>query len=220
MWYMLLGVLIAYLLGSISFAVWIGRIFYRTDVRQHGSGNAGTTNTIRVLGWMPGLMVLLLDAFKGWLAIHVGDGLMPEAYAEWQEYYDVLLAVSVLLGHIFPLFTGFKGGKGVATMVGIILALYPEAFLGALTVFMLVFLLTHYVSLASILAAVTFPLLDVFIFHQEHGVLIVFSVLVPVLIIVTHRKNIKRLLKGEESKMYIWKKASDGKATSDDQGCR
>ena len=207
MWYMILGVAIAYLLGSISFAVWIGRIFYKVDVREHGSGNAGTTNTIRVLGWKPGLFVLLLDAFKGWLAIHIGDGLMPECYAGWQEYYDVLLAVSVLLGHIFPLFTGFKGGKGVATMVGIVLALYPEAFLGAFAIFMLVFLLTHYVSLASILAAVVFPILDIFVFHQEHIVLMIFAILVPLLIIVTHRKNIGRLLKGEESKMYIWKKS-------------
>ena len=207
MWYMILGVAIAYLLGSISFAVWIGRIFYKVDVREHGSGNAGTTNTIRVLGWKPGLFVLLLDAFKGWLAIHIGDGLMPECYAGWQEYYDVLLAVSVLLGHIFPLFTGFKGGKGVATMVGIVLALYPEAFLGAFAVFMLVFLLTHYVSLASILAAVVFPILDIFVFHQEHIVLMIFAILVPLLIIITHRKNIGRLLKGEESKMYIWTKS-------------
>ena len=207
MWYMILGVAIAYLLGSISFAVWIGRIFYKVDVREYGSGNAGTTNTIRVLGWKPGLFVLLLDAFKGWLAIHIGDGLMPECYAGWQEYYDVLLAVSVLLGHIFPLFTGFKGGKGVATMVGIVLALYPEAFLGAFAVFMLVFLLTHYVSLASILAAVVFPILDIFVFHQEHIVLMIFAILVPLLIIITHRKNIGRLLKGEESKMYIWKKS-------------
>ena len=207
MWYMILGVAIAYLLGSISFAVWIGRIFYKVDVREHGSGNAGTTNTIRVLGWKPGLFVLLLDAFKGWLAIHIGDGLMPECYAGWQEYYDVLLAVSVLLGHIFPLFTGFKGGKGVATMVGIVLALYPEAFLGAFAIFMLVFLLTHYVSLASILAAVVFPILDIFVFHQEHIVLMIFAILVPLLIIITHRKNIGRLLKGEESKMYIWKKS-------------
>ncbi|MDE6515981.1 MAG: glycerol-3-phosphate 1-O-acyltransferase PlsY [Bacteroidales bacterium] len=207
MWYMILGVVIAYLLGSISFAVWIGRIFYKVDVREHGSGNAGTTNTIRVLGWMPGLFVLLLDAFKGWLAIHIGDGLMPDCYAGWQEYYDVLLAVSVLLGHIFPLFTGFKGGKGVATMVGIVIALYPEAFLGAFAVFMLVFLLTHYVSLASILASIVFPVLDIFVFHQEHVVLMVFAILVPLLIILTHRKNIGRLLRGEESKMYIWKKS-------------
>lgn len=204
---MILGVVIAYLLGSISFAVWIGRIFYKVDVREHGSGNAGTTNTIRVLGWMPGLFVLLLDAFKGWLAIHIGDGLMPDCYAGWQEYYDVLLAVSVLLGHIFPLFTGFKGGKGVATMVGIVIALYPEAFLGAFAVFMLVFLLTHYVSLASILASIVFPVLDIFVFHQEHVVLMVFAILVPLLIILTHRKNIGRLLRGEESKMYIWKKS-------------
>ncbi|MDE5743698.1 MAG: glycerol-3-phosphate 1-O-acyltransferase PlsY [Bacteroidales bacterium] len=207
MWYMILGVVIAYLLGSISFAVWIGRIFYKVDVREHGSGNAGTTNTIRVLGWMPGLFVLLLDAFKGWLAIHIGDGLMPDCYAGWQEYYDVLLAVSVLLGHIFPLFTGFKGGKGVATMVGIVIALYPEAFLGAFAVFILVFLLTHYVSLASILASIVFPVLDIFVFHQEHVVLMVFAILVPLLIILTHRKNIGRLLRGEESKMYIWKKS-------------
>ena len=204
---MILGAVIAYLLGSISFAVWIGRIFYKVDVREHGSGNAGTTNTIRVLGWKPGLFVLLLDAFKGWLAIHIGDGLMPDCYAGWQEYYDVLLAVSVLLGHIFPLFTGFKGGKGVATMVGIVIALYPEAFLGAFAVFMLVFLLTHYVSLASILASIVFPVLDIFVFHQEHGVLMIFAIIVPLLIILTHRKNIGRLLRGEESKMYIWKKS-------------
>lgn len=200
---MALGLVLAYLLGSISFAVWIGRIFYKTDVRQHGSGNAGTTNTIRVLGWLPGVVVLFLDAFKGWLAIHIGDGLMPDAYVDWQDYYDVLLAVCVLIGHIFPLYTGFKGGKGVATMVGIILALYPEAFAGALIVFAVVFFSTHYVSLASILAAIAFPLLDIFLFHQSSPVLMIFSILVPVMIVVTHRKNIKRLFKGEESKLYL-----------------
>lgn len=203
---LLIGIAISYLLGSISFAVWIGRIFYKTDVREHGSGNAGTTNTIRILGLKPGIVVLLLDVFKGWLAIIIiGRLMMPTEYTEYGIYYDVSLAIAVLLGHIFPIFTGFKGGKGVATMVGIILALYPEAFLCALLIFATVFLISRYVSLSSIICAVSFPFLDIFLFHQEQPILMIFSILVAIFIPITHRKNIKRLLKGEESKMTFGK---------------
>ncbi len=222
MWYMLLGLAAAYLLGSISFAVWVGRIFYHTDVRQQGSGNAGTTNTIRVLGWGPGLAVLLLDACKGYLAIYIGKTLIkhfglaclfghlgeidPCSYCS--DGYLVLTAVCVLLGHIFPIYTGFKGGKGVATMVGIALALFPQAIAAAFAVFLIIFLTTHYVSLASMVGSIVFPIADLLVFHQHlhHPVLITFSILVPVLIISTHHKNIKRLLKGEESKLYLKKR--------------
>ena len=222
MWYTLLGLVSAYLLGSISFAVWVGRIFYHTDVRKQGSGNAGTTNTIRVLGWGPGLAVLLLDAFKGWLAIFISQTLIekvglvclfghlgevdPCSYCS--DGFLVLTAVCVLLGHIFPLYTGFKGGKGVATMVGIALALYPNAILVAFAVFLLIFFCTHYVSLASMVGSIVFPIADLLVFHlhEHHPVLITFSILVPVLIITTHRKNIVRLIKGEESKLYLKKR--------------
>lgn len=199
-----ISILIAYFLGSISFAVLIGKLFYKTDVREHGSGNAGTTNTMRILGWKPGLAVLFCDALKGYLAIFIGGLIMGEDCA--MEYYKVVLAAVAVLGHIFPIYTKFKGGKGVATMLGVILALYPEALLCSLLIFAVVLLLSKYVSLASITAAILFPIIDIFLFKQEDVYLQAFSVLVAIVIPFLHKKNIKRLLKGEESKFSLKKK--------------
>lgn len=203
---MFIGLLVAYLIGSFSSAVWIGRIFFGKDVREYGSHNAGTTNTIRVLGIRPGLAVLFIDAFKGWLAVRLGPFFELPSTEAYFPYFQVSMAIAVVLGHVFPLYTGFKGGKGVATLMGVVLALYPEAFVMALLIFTIIFLMSRYVSLASIVAAVSFPFLDIFIFHQDEPVLRGFAVFMGLFIVITHRKNIGRLLQGTESKLSFKKK--------------
>ncbi|MEG2666141.1 MAG: glycerol-3-phosphate 1-O-acyltransferase PlsY [Bacteroidales bacterium] len=203
---LILGLIVAYLIGSFSSSVWIGKWFYKTDVRQYGSGNAGTTNTIRILGWKPGVVVLLLDVFKGWLPIQLDFLFLSSIYSSYEVYYDVALSVAVLLGHVFPIYTGFRGGKGVATLVGIILALYPMAFCCAFCLFFLIFILTRYVSLSSIVSAISFPFISIFIFNEREPILVLFSILIGVFIPITHRKNIQRLIKGEESKLDLFGK--------------
>lgn len=203
-----LGLIIAYLIGSFSSAVWIGKWFYNTDVREHGSKNAGATNTIRVLGSKPGFLVLVLDAFKGWVSVFFAYLFIPDNWSETSLILvQVGMAIASLLGHVFPLYSGFKGGKGVATLVGIILALCPKELLVCFFIFAVVFAWTRYVSLASIITALSFPLILIFLFQNPHPVLWVFSILLAIFIPLTHRKNIKRLLKGEESKLSFKKKS-------------
>jgi glycerol-3-phosphate acyltransferase PlsY len=202
------GGVLAYLMGSFSSAVWIGKWFYDTDVRTQGSGNAGATNTIRVLGTKAGIIVMVLDVVKAWGAVMLatvfaGGRLSPSLLVD----YQIILGALAVLGHVFPVFTGFKGGKGVASLVGVIIALYPPlVFLYVLSWFALVFILTRYVSLASITASVLFAILAIFVFHEQNTYLIVLAALIAVFIPVTHHKNIKRLLKGEESKLTFRKK--------------
>lgn len=203
MYLLILGLVTAYLIGSFSSAVWIGRWFFDKDVRQFGSHNAGTTNTIRVLGVVPGVAVLLIDAFKGWAAVSLDVFFLTPDTKAYEVWFDVSLAAAAVLGHVFPLYTGFKGGKGVATLLGVVLAIYPEACSSAVLVFALVFLTTRYVSLASILAAVSFPFLEIFVFKQTNMVLCGFSVFIALFILITHRKNIGRLLNGSELKLEL-----------------
>ena len=208
--YIILEVLVAYLLGSVSSAVWIGKMLYGIDVRQHGSGNAGATNVIRVLGYKAGLPVMLVDVFKGWLAVQIAvwipiPGLLPDT----MMYVRIGMALAAVLGHVFPVFAGFKGGKGVGTIAGAGISLFPLAILIVLVVFIVVLTLTHYVSLSSILASLAFPLVVVFVIGTRHPGLIGLSLLVAVFIPATHRKNIRRLLKGEERKFEFRRKKDD-----------
>lgn len=202
------GGVVAYLMGSFSSAVWIGKWFYNTDVRTQGSGNAGATNTLRVLGTKAGIIVMVLDIAKAWGAVtlaHVfaGDTL---TYSQLIDY-KIILGASAVLGHVFPVFTGFKGGKGVASLVGVILALYtPYIFLIVLGWFVLVVAVTRYVSLASVTGSILFAVLAIFAFHEQNVYLIVLAALIAIFIPVTHHKNITRLLKGEESKLSFRKK--------------
>ncbi len=201
------GIVLAYLIGSIPSSVWIGRVFYGVDIRTQGSGNAGTTNMMRILGWKPGVVVLLIDAFKGFLAVFLSRFFVPENFSEdLSALYAVVAAIAALLGHIFPVYVGFKGGKGVATMVGVLLALYPGAFLACLVIFVVTMIWFRYVSLSSVITALCFPFIVIFVFHTTQISLIVFSILVAVFIPLTHKKNIKRLLDGTEAKFTINKK--------------
>ncbi len=212
--YQILMILAAYLLGAIPTSIWIGKRFYNIDIREHGSGNAGATNTIRVLGWKPGIPVLLFDIFKGWLAVNLiyfSRFYSPESDAFVN--FQILLGVSATLGHIFPVYARFKGGKGVSTLVGIVLAIDPLTTLICFCIFVLILLITKYVSLSSLIAGISFPILVILVFRTSIISLIIFSVSVAILLIFTHRKNIIRLLKGEESKadfLRIRRKKQDG----------
>ena len=199
--------LIAYLLGSIPTAVWVGKSYYGIDVRAHGSKNACATNTFRVLGKKPGIVVLLIDVLKGATAV-----LLPYLFLHDTIEYErliqiqLLTAILAILGHVFPLFANFKGGKGVATSLGIIIGIHPPAAGICLAVFLLVFILSKYVSLGAIITAISFPLLIIFLFHVESIWLRGFSILLGSVVVLTHKKNILRLVKGEESKMNLFKK--------------
>ncbi|MBE0662092.1 MAG: glycerol-3-phosphate 1-O-acyltransferase PlsY [Bacteroidales bacterium] len=197
----------AYLLGSIPTAVWVGKTFYNLDVRTQGSGNAGATNTIRVLGWKAGVPVLLFDVFKSWLAVKLPIIFSTGLEGNMLINFQLLLGAIAVTGHIFPVFAGFKGGKGVASITGIVIALFPATFFIVMGIFTLILLLSGYVSLASILSAITFPFIAIFVIRVDHPALMVFSILVGLVVPLMHRKNIKRLLNGTESK-FIYRNKS------------
>jgi glycerol-3-phosphate acyltransferase PlsY len=197
----IIQVLLAYLIGAIPSAVWIGKALYRTDVREHGSGNAGATNVIRVLGYKAGIPVLLFDVFKGWFAVFLTTLFPQQGFTPDQlVYIQIVAAVAAALGHVFPVFAGFRGGKGVGVMAGVGIFLFPWALLIVLGVFVITLALSRYVSLSSVLGAVVFPLAVIFITREHHPGLIVLSVFVSVFVLFTHRKNMIRLFKGKENK--------------------
>lgn len=201
------GIVVAYLLGSIPSAVWVGKAFYGVDVRDKGSKNAGATNTIRVLGARAGVPVLLLDVFKGWLAVYLMTFFITNGFSLHEiTVFRIVAAAAVVLGHVFPLFAGFRGGKGIATLLGVGIALYPMAVLLVVAIFIVVLIITKYVSLASVTGAVCFPLIVIFLFNPGSLPLILLAVFVGLFVPVTHRKNIQRLLRGSESKFSLKKK--------------
>lgn len=201
----ILGILLAYLLGSIPTAVWVSKAFFKMDIRDHGSGNAGATNVVRVLGWKAGIPVMVIDVVKGWFALWLGTRLFGGAFSPSAlEYFRIAMAVAAVLGHVYPIFAGFRGGKGIATLLGVGIALYPVSIWIPIGLFFIVLFITGYVSVASMFAASTFWIADTFFFHQKHPALIALSIFIGVFVIYTHRKNIKRLLKGEESR-FLYK---------------
>lgn len=197
----ILAILGAYLIGSIPTAYLVGKGGHGVNLRNEGSGNLGATNTFRVLGWKSGTVVLLIDVLKGWGVVYASFFLQP--LKDPGILMQLSLGMAAVLGHIFPVFVGFKGGKGVATVTGVVIAVHPWAALICLGVFLLLFLLTRYVSLGSIAAACTFPIMVIFVFRSEEPVLIHFSWALALLILLTHHKNIDRLLKNRENKLRI-----------------
>ena len=197
--------IVAYLLGSISSAVWIGKKYYGIDVREHGSKNAGATNMLRVLGRRAALPVFVLDVLKGFVAVTLAHlaGYPPHSAPLFNM--KVVMVVMVVLGHIFPVFAGFRGGKGVATLSGAVLGVAPNAVLLCLATFAIVLMISHYVSLGSMVAGVMFPVYMVVVYRVTYLPLIIFGCIIALLLIFTHRKNIRRLIKGTESKIFIWK---------------
>lgn len=197
-----LYILLAYFIGAIPSSVWIGKKFYNIDVREHGSGNAGATNTFRVIGKKAGVIVLLLDILKAWFATVVLSSIANNQSID----YMLALGLVAVLGHVFPIYIGFRGGKGIASLLGVIIAVHPLASLYSIIVFITTLLISRFVSLSSILAAFAFPILIIFHFQNTHKSLTIFSIMVAVLVIFTHKKNIERLFKKEESKVVLTKK--------------
>ncbi len=196
----------AYLLGSIPTAVWIGKAFYNVDVREFGSGNAGATNTFRVLGKKAGIPVLIIDILKGCLAVLLSYFSGLQSGSNDFISLQLGLGIAALLGHIFPIFAGFRGGKGVATILGIVVCICPQASVLALLVFLITLFSSRIVSLSSMLAGLSFPIVLIFVLGNTNPILSVFSIIVALLLIITHRKNIKRLIAKQESKVVLFAK--------------
>ncbi len=208
--YILFGAMFAYLLGSVPTAVWWGKAFYNVDVREHGSGNPGATNTFRVLGKRAGIIVMLADIVKGMVATSLAVPLMnlgfiPEANL---VTFKIIFGVIAVTGHIFSIFLNFKGGKGVATLLGMMVAVNYEVALISIAIFIVTLLVSKYVSLASIISALAFPSILTFIprFKTSEPLLIIFGFFLFIVIVWTHQKNIRRIVDGEENKTYIIKK--------------
>jgi glycerol-3-phosphate acyltransferase PlsY len=198
-------ILLAYLLGSIPTSVWIGKAFFKIDVREFGSGNAGATNTIRVLGKKAGIPVLIVDILKGVAAVMLAYQSDFATNSTPFINYQIALGVAAVMGHIFPVMAGFRGGKGVATLLGVCIAIVPQIACIAIVVFLVVLVTTQYVSLSSMSAGLSFPIIVLTLFPGKPVSIIAFSIVVAILLIITHKKNIQKLLKKQESKFPLFK---------------
>ena len=198
--------ILAYLIGSIPTALWVSQYFFNFDIRDYGSGNSGATNTYRVLGQKWGTMVMLVDMLKGFVAVKLAF-LLPFYVADEfaRTNLQIGLGLAAVLGHIYPVWAQFRGGKGVATLFGLVLGISPWTALCCIGVFLLVLFLTRFVSLSSILASMAFPVFILVIFNVDNHAYRIFAVVVALLVILTHQKNISRLLRGSESKAPILK---------------
>ncbi len=211
----LLLILIAYLIGSIPTALLISQKFFGVDIRDYGSGNMGATNTFRVLGSKYGTVVMILDILKGMVAVGLFN-FLPYYLTNEVERTNLMvgLGLAAVMGHIFPLFAQFKGGKGVATLFGMILAVQPVIAGSCVIVFLAVLFLTRYVSLSSILAGIALPICVLWIWNDDVLIYRIFAVLVACLIILTHQKNITKILNGNESRIPILKYRDRKKAAA------
>lgn len=205
----ILAVLAAYLIGSINFAVIFSRVFLKRDVRELGSGNAGTTNVMRNAGFLPGALTFIFDALKGFAAVCIGKAVFSYIHnatlTDWSEpiYGAYICGLFCMLGHVFPIYFQFKGGKGVATSVGIFSVCSPIAIISGLSVFAVSTLISKFVSLSSLLATVVVVVLSI-VFRDTSALLLpqaVMSILMGALVFFKHKDNIKRLIAGTESKV-------------------
>lgn len=211
--FIVLGGFLAYLLGSIPTAVWFGKAFHNIDVREHGSGNPGATNTFRVLGKRAGIIVMLADIVKGMIATSLAVPLMNLGFIPEANLitFKLIFGVVAVTGHIFSIFLNFKGGKGVATLLGMMIAIHYEVALICIAIFVVTLLVSKYVSLASIISALAFPSILTFIprFKTSEPLLIIFGFFLFIVIVWTHQKNIRRILDGEENKTHLIKKREE-----------
>ena len=201
--YLIIIIILSYLAGSIPTSIICSKLFRGIDIREHGSGNAGATNAIRVLGWKVGVLVLIFDIGKGVLATLLISRIAIDVIPLPHDLVQIIAGLSAVLGHIWTIFAGFKGGKGVGTAAGMLFSLYPFAGLICLAIFAIVLATFRYVSLSSISAAISFPIIVV-LFKDWRGYsdyLLYFAIFIAILIVVTHRSNIKRLINGEEGRV-------------------
>jgi len=211
-------IILSYLVGSIPNSIIISRVVKGIDIREHGSGNAGGTNVMRVMGWKYGVIAILLDAFKGVVAVvfiarlHYG-GMPFENVTPFDDFtlVQIIAGISAVIGHIWTVFAGFKGGKGIATALGMLIIIVTIDMLVAVAVFAIVVSVSRYISLGSILGAIAVPLTLVIrenLFHvniEGYGTLLPFLIFVSLLVIYTHRKNVVRLINGNENKVNFSK---------------
>ncbi|HVT86150.1 MAG TPA: glycerol-3-phosphate 1-O-acyltransferase PlsY [Chitinophagaceae bacterium] len=202
----LLLIVLAYLIGSIPTAVWVSKYFFDIDIREYGSGNSGATNTYRVLGPKWGTIVMIVDMLKGIAAVKLAL-LLPNYIDNETQFINLQigLGLAAVLGHIFPIWAEFRGGKGVATLFGLVLGISPWTALCCVGVFLLVLYLTRFVSLSSILASIAFPVFILVIFNEREHLYRIFAIAVALMVLLTHQKNIGRLFRGNESKVPILK---------------
>lgn len=211
----LLLIVLAYFIGSIPTALIISNKFFGVDIRDYGSGNMGATNTFRVLGSKYGTVVMIFDILKGMLAVGLFNFIPYYIHNEWDRTNLMVgLGLAAVLGHIFPIFAQYKGGKGVATLFGMILAVQPVIAFSCVAVFLTVLFLTRYVSLSSILAGIALPICVLWIWNDDVVIYRIFAVLVACLIILTHQKNIIKILRGNESRIPILKYRDRRKSSS------
>jgi acyl phosphate:glycerol-3-phosphate acyltransferase len=200
-------IVVAYLLGSIPTALLVSKLFFGIDIREYGSGNSGATNTYRVLGPKWGTFVMIADMLKAIIAVKLAF-FLPNSFDSdlYLVNFQLGLGLAAVIGHIFPIWAQFRGGKGVASLFGMVLGIQPNVALCCVGIFLLVLFLTRWVSLSSIFASVAFPVFILFIFNEPEHLYRVFAIIVALLVLLTHQKNISRILKGSESKVPILKR--------------
>lgn len=222
-------VLLSYLIGAIPASLWMGKIFFKTDIREHGSGNAGATNTFRILGWKAGVTVLLFDFGKGLLcttiisqiAWDIGSGPV-QLYSNWEidSMIVIFAGVAAVIGHMFPVYANFSGGKGAATACGMLYGIEPISISISLAVFLIVMFSTRYVSLGSIISTGIYPFSQLILRYVYHwdidGSIILFSSIIAIGIIIKHKGNIKRLISGDENRVKSFRPAT-GRINKDQQ---
>jgi len=205
--------ILSYLIGSIPTSVWVSKMIHNIDIRDYGSGNAGATNTFRVLGAKWGSFVMIVDMLKGLIAVQLAYLLPIYGLDDFQRTnFQIGLGLVAVIGHIFPIWAEFRGGQGVATLLGLIIGISPLTALGCVGVFLIVLFLTRFVSLSSILASLAFPIFILVVFNVNNNNYRIFAIAVSLLVILSHQKNISRLIKGCESKVPIFKNRDKGKS--------
>ena len=199
-------IILAYLIGSIPSSLIVSRSQFNIDIRDYGSGNAGATNTFRVLGSKWGTLVMIMDMLKGLIAVKLALLLPYYIGNEFERTnFQIGLGLAAVFGHIFPIWAEFRGGKGVATLFGLIISISPWTALSCVGVFLVVLYLTRFVSLSSILASMAFPVFILVVFNVDNIAYRIFAIAVALLVVMTHQKNIGRLLSGVENKVPIFK---------------
>jgi len=206
---LLIIIVVSYLLGSFPTSIIFGKLFRGIDIRDYGSGNAGGTNAFRVMGWKIGVSVMVIDVAKGLIATVLVSQIRMDSISLAPVYLQIIAGFSAVIGHIWTIFAGFHGGKGVGTAAGMLIGLYPIAFIFVFIIFLIVLFSTRYVSVSSMTAAISLPIvllvLDA-LGRPYKPPLLILSIIIAILIVFTHRSNIKRLMAGNENRVTFKKK--------------